>query len=129
MAAYRLLCRLPGVMAMSAGPHYDTTRTAHGVGLGQGRKGSPAGLAVWPWLICSSLVACAATPPPLELPEIALVDPAFLSSVEASSGAPILGNNRVDILLNGEQTFPALLDAVRSATRTLTFEAYIFHEG
>lgn len=114
---------------MSAGPHYDTTRTAQRVGLVQGRRGSPARLAVWPWLICSSFVACATAPPPLELPEIALVDPAFLSSVEASSGAPIIGNNRVDILLNGEQTFPALLDAVRSATRTLTFEAYIFHEG
>ncbi len=81
------------------------------------------GLAGW------SLVACASTPPPLKLPVMSLVDPAFQSSVEALSGAPIIGNNQVDILLNGEETFPALLKAVRSATRTLTFEAYIFHEG
>jgi cardiolipin synthase len=49
--------------------------------------------------------------------------------LEAFAGAPILGDNRVDILLNGEETFPALLDAIRSAERTITFEAYIFHEG
>jgi cardiolipin synthase len=56
-------------------------------------------------------------------------DPAFRTSLEAFAGAPILGDNRVDILLNGEETFPALLDAIRSAERTITFEAYIFHEG
>jgi cardiolipin synthase len=76
-----------------------------------------------------SLVACASTPPQLTLPAMSLVDPAFQTSVEALSGASIIGNNQVDILLNGEETFPALLKAVRSATRTLTFEAYIFHEG
>jgi len=56
-------------------------------------------------------------------------DPAFRTSLEAFAGAPILGDNRVDILLNGEETFPALLDAIRSAEHTITFEAYIFHEG
>jgi cardiolipin synthase len=35
----------------------------------------------------------------------------------------------VEILLNGEETFPALFDAIRSAQKTVTFEAYIFHEG
>jgi cardiolipin synthase len=49
--------------------------------------------------------------------------------LEAFAGAPIVGDNRVDILLNGEQTFPALLKAIRSAKVTVTFEAYIFHEG
>jgi cardiolipin synthase len=56
-------------------------------------------------------------------------DPAFRTSLEAFAGAPILGDNRVDILLNGVETFPALLDAIRSARHTITFEAYIFHEG
>ena len=49
--------------------------------------------------------------------------------MEAFAGAPIVGDNRVDILLNGEHTFPALLESIRSARRTVTFEAYIFHEG
>jgi cardiolipin synthase len=56
-------------------------------------------------------------------------DPAFRTSLEAFAGAPIIGDNRVDILLNGEETFPALFQAISSAQATITFEAYIFHEG
>lgn len=81
------------------------------------------------WLAGCSLAACATVPPRLQLPAMSLVDPAFQSSVEAYSGSSIIANNRVDILLNGEQTFPALLDAIREARHTLTFEAFIFHEG
>jgi cardiolipin synthase A/B len=79
-------------------------------------------IAVW-------LSGCASTPTPLTLPSVSLQDPAFLTSLEAFAGAPIIGDNHVDILLNGEQTFPALLEAIRSARATVTFEAYIFHEG
>lgn len=78
---------------------------------------------------CWYSVACAATPPQLMIPAIAVNAPAFQTSLEAFSGAPIIGDNRVEILLNGEETFPALFDAIRSAQKTVTFEAYIFHEG
>ena len=79
-------------------------------------------IAVW-------LSGCASTPTPLTLPSVSIQDPAFRTSLEAFAGAPIIGDNRIDILLNGEQTFPALLEAIRSARTTVTFEAYIFHEG
>ena len=75
------------------------------------------------------LAGCASKPTPLTLPSVSLHDPAFRTSLEAFAGAPIVGDNRVDILLNGEQTFPALLETLRSAQKTVTFEAYIFHEG
>lgn len=65
-------------------------------------------IAVW-------LSGCASTPTPLTLPSVSLQDPAFRTSLEAFAGAPIIGDNHVDILLNGEQTFPALLEAIRSA--------------
>ncbi|WP_447978438.1 phospholipase D-like domain-containing protein [Candidatus Nitrospira bockiana] len=55
--------------------------------------------------------------------------PAFQTSMEAFTGAPLVGDNRVEILLNGEETFPSLLEAIRSARTTVTFESYIFHEG
>jgi cardiolipin synthase A/B len=74
-------------------------------------------------------IACASTPPRLVLPALSMSDPAFQTSMEAFSGAPVVGDNRVEILLNGEETFPALFDAIRSAQRTITFESYIFHEG
>lgn len=79
--------------------------------------------------LSSWLAGCASTPAPLTVPSMHIDDPAFRTSLEAFAGAPILGDNRVDILLNGEETFPALLDAIRSAEHTITFEAYIFHEG
>jgi cardiolipin synthase len=91
---------------------------------------SPTGFKTVRVLLLSSwLAGCASTPTPLTLPSMHIDDPAFRTSLEAFAGAPILGDNRVDILLNGEETFPALLDAIRSAERTITFEAYIFHEG
>ncbi len=80
-------------------------------------------------VIAACLAGCASTPTPLTLPSMGIQEPAFRTSLEAFAGAPIVGNNRVDILLNGEQTFPALLKAIRSAKTTVTFEAYIFHEG
>ena len=91
---------------------------------------SPKGPAVHGTLLFAAwLAGCASTPTPLTLPSVSIDDPAFRTSLEAFAGAPIVGDNRVDILLNGEQTFPALLEAIRSAHNTVTFEAYIFHEG
>jgi cardiolipin synthase A/B len=80
-------------------------------------------------LFAAWLAGCASTPAPLTVPSVDIGDPAFRTSLEAFAGAPIVGDNRVDILLNGEETFPALLAAIHSARETLTFEAYIFHEG
>ena len=37
--------------------------------------------------------------------------------------------NRVEFLENGDRIFPEMLDAIRSARRTITFEAYIFWSG
>ncbi len=82
------------------------------------------------WLFFAAwLAGCASTPTPLSLPALTIEDPAFKASLEAFAGAPIVGNNRVKILLNGEETFPSLIEAIRSAQKTITFEAYIFHEG
>ena len=80
-------------------------------------------------LFAAWLAGCASTPAPLSLPSINIDDPAFRTSLEAFAGAPIVGDNRVDILLNGEETFPTLLETIASARETVTFEAYIFHEG
>jgi cardiolipin synthase len=60
---------------------------------------------------------------------MAITDPAFQTSLEAFTGAPISGDNKVDILLNGDETFPMLLDALRAATKTITFETFIFRKS
>jgi cardiolipin synthase len=41
----------------------------------------------------------------------------------------ILEGNQVDVLLNGDEIFPAMLQAIRSAKTTITFETYIYWSG
>ena len=41
----------------------------------------------------------------------------------------ILQGNKVTPLVNGDEIFPAMLDAIRSAQRTLTFETFIYWSG
>ena len=53
----------------------------------------------------------------------------FVRSLGALLGPGIVGGNRVDSFLNGDQIFPAMLDAIRSARRTITFETYIYWSG
>lgn len=53
-------------------------------------------------------------------------DPQFRRSMGVLLGPPIIEGNRVEVLLNGEQIFPAMLKAIREARHTITFETYIY---
>ena len=53
----------------------------------------------------------------------------FLRSMSTLLGPTILTGNRVTALCNGDEIFPAMLEAMRSATRTITFETYIYWSG
>jgi cardiolipin synthase len=44
-------------------------------------------------------------------------------------GPPIIGGNRYQTLLNGDQIFPSMLEAIRSAQQTINFESYIYWSG
>ena len=44
-------------------------------------------------------------------------------------GVPFTQGNRVDVLHNGEEIFPAMLDAVRGARRTIDFMTYVYWSG
>ncbi|MEO6818903.1 MAG: cardiolipin synthase [Ginsengibacter sp.] len=46
--------------------------------------------------------------------------------IETSNESPVMGNNKVRLLLNGEEKFPALLKALKSATTHIHIEYYIF---
>jgi cardiolipin synthase len=61
--------------------------------------------------------------------EYEVADPQFLRSMGVLLGPPLLGGNRVTTLLNGDQIFPAMLQAIRSASKTITFETYIYWSG
>ncbi len=58
-----------------------------------------------------------------------LGDPQFVRSMGTLLGPAIVSGNRVTALCNGDEIFPAMLDAIRSAQRTITFETYIYWSG
>ena len=56
-------------------------------------------------------------------------DPQFSRTMGTLLGTGILDGNRVDVLLNGDEIFPAMLQAIRSAKTTITFETFIYWSG
>ena len=44
-------------------------------------------------------------------------------------GPANIEGNRIEVLLNGDEKFPAMLSAIRGARKTMTFERYIYWSG
>jgi cardiolipin synthase len=65
----------------------------------------------------------------LRLPALQAEDPAFAATLAAYSGTTVVSGNRVEILLNGDEIFPAKLRAIRSARKTINYAQYVFDEG
>ena len=61
--------------------------------------------------------------------QYSVADPQFLRSMGVLLGPPLLGGNRVDTLVNGDQIFPAMLEAIRGARHTIDLESYIYWSG
>ncbi len=53
-------------------------------------------------------------------------DAQFRRSMGVLLGPPIIEGNQVEVLLNGDQIFPAMLSAINGAQHTITFETYIY---
>jgi cardiolipin synthase A/B len=51
-----------------------------------------------------------------------------LAFEQAISGSPLMIGNRVTLLENGSATYPAMLDAIRSARHNINLETYIFSD-
>ena len=64
-----------------------------------------------------------------QIPDLRLGEPSFFPTIEAHTDAPIVNGNRVDILLNGDETFPAMLQAIRNAKSTIDFAEYFYENG
>jgi cardiolipin synthase len=52
--------------------------------------------------------------------------PQFIHVMGVLLGPPVLGGNRYQVLLNGDQIFPSMLAAIRAARQTINFETYIY---
>ena len=65
-----------------------------------------------------------------ELPHrFGVEDPQFLRCMGQLLGPGVLAGNRVQALQNGDQIFPAMLEAIHSARQSITFETYIYWSG
>ena len=73
-------------------------------------------------------VACGHVQPHLVLPDLKVGEPAFAATSPATP-APVVPGNRVEILLNGGEIFPAKLALIRAATKTMNYAQYVFEEG
>ena len=76
-----------------------------------------------------ALAGCAVVHRHDVLPDITLGEPSFYGTLQAYADAPIVGGNRVDVLLNGVEIFPAMLEAVRGAKASINYAQYFFEDG
>jgi cardiolipin synthase A/B len=82
-------------------------------------------------LLCmiALLCGCAKVIAVDQIPPVMLGEQAFFPTIEAHTDAAIVAGNRIEILLNGDETFPAMLRDIRSAKATITFAQYLYEPG
>ena len=56
-------------------------------------------------------------------------DPQFLRAMGALLGPALVPGNQVTTLVNGDEIFPAMLQSIRGAQKTITFETFIYWTG
>jgi cardiolipin synthase A/B len=91
----------------------------------------------WGWAIgtgsmavVSYLIAPVESPPQYGLDhELSIDDDEFLPTMAGATGVPFLPGNRLTILNNGDEFYPAMLEAIASAEVSITIEAYIYWAG
>ena len=65
-----------------------------------------------------------------QLPRLySTASPQFERALGSLLGPGILGGNTVTELLNGDQIFPPMLEAIHGAKKSITFETYIYWSG
>ena len=78
----------------------------------------------------SYLVTPVETPPQYGLEhEFSVDSDEFLTTITGATGVPILAGNRVDVLHNGDEFYPVMLEEIGRAQTSITIEAYIYWAG
>jgi cardiolipin synthase len=60
---------------------------------------------------------------------LAVGDDEFLRAAEALTSAPISEGNDVELLINGDRIFPAFLETIAAAERTVNLLTYVYWQG
>jgi cardiolipin synthase A/B len=74
-------------------------------------------------------LGCAGPTPVSKIDPMVVGESAFFPTIAAHTDAPILGGNKIEVLLNGDQTFPAMLKAIRGARKSITYAQYLYQDG
>ncbi len=61
--------------------------------------------------------------------EYGVRDPQFARTMGHLLGPPLVAGNRVTTYANGDQIFPAMLDAIAAAQQTINLETYVYWSG
>jgi cardiolipin synthase len=61
--------------------------------------------------------------------DIQVDSPDFVRTAEALTGAPISEGSEVELFVNGDAIFPAILETIAAAERTLNLETYVYWKG
>jgi len=56
-------------------------------------------------------------------------DSAFARAMGLALGPSIVGGNQVTALMDGDEIFPSMLQAIQEAQKTITFETYVYWRG
>jgi len=91
-------------------------------------QGQKTALLIGVTLLGLAHASCARVQSHYVLPQLAAADRSFLPTMEAYTSAAFDGN-AVNLLLNGDEIFPAALEAIRSARETITYAQYFYEEG
>jgi cardiolipin synthase A/B len=91
----------------------------------------------WGWAIGTGLMAVVSyLITPSEFPPrygldhaFSVDDEEFLPTMAGATGVPFFPGNRIDILNNGDEFYPAMLDTIDRAEASITIEAYIYWAG
>lgn len=67
--------------------------------------------------------------PPVHEDDDARTIQRFRRHLEGILGTPATEGNRIDILRNGDEIFPAMFDAIDTAERTIDFLTFVYWEG
>jgi cardiolipin synthase A/B len=61
--------------------------------------------------------------------EVDVREPSFLRAAESVTGAPVSYGNDADLLINGDEIFPAYVGAIRDAEETVNLLTYAYWRG
>lgn len=65
----------------------------------------------------------------VSVPGVASDAEAFMRALGGSASADVIGGNRITVLQNGIEIFPALLEAIASAQHSVHFSTFIYSSG